>query len=304
MQSTSNILMIRPVNFGFNAQTAESNAFQVQQADQQAVQQKAVQEFDGFVKVLRQNGVNVTVIEDTPEPHTPDSIFPNNWVSFHDTGDIFLYPMQAENRRLERREDIIRQLEDHFKANHLIDLSRFEAKNQFLEGTGSMVLDRDNKIAYACLSPRTDAEVLKAFCDYTGYKPVTFDAFDQNHKAIYHTNVLMCIGSRFAVICLDSITNPAEKEAVIQSLKASSKQIIDISFEQMNQFAGNMLEVKNADGETLVVMSQTAYNSLTDAQRTELSAFGKLVYADINTIETNGGGSARCMMAEVHLGEV
>jgi hypothetical protein len=215
MQSTNNILMIRPVNFGFNAQTAESNAFQVQQADQQAVQQKAIQEFDDFVSVLRENGVNVTVIEDTPEPHTPDSIFPNNWVSFHDTGEIFLYPMQAENRRLERREDIIRQLEENFKANHLIDLSSFEAGNQFLEGTGSMVLDRDNKIAYACLSPRTDAEVLKAFCDYTGYKAVTFDAFDQNHKAIYHTNVLMCIGSRFAVICLDSITNPAEKEAVI-----------------------------------------------------------------------------------------
>jgi hypothetical protein len=304
MQSTNNILMIRPVNFGFNAQTAESNAFQVQQADQQAVQQKAVQEFDGFVKVLRQNGVNVTVIEDTPEPHTPDSIFPNNWVSFHDTGDIFLYPMQAENRRLERREDIIRQLEDNFKANHLIDLSRFEAKSQFLEGTGSMVLDRDNKIAYACLSPRTNAEVLKAFCDYTGYKAVTFDAFDQNHKAIYHTNVLMCIGSQFAVICLDSITKPAEKEAVIQSLEASNKQIIDITFEQMNQFAGNMLEVKNASGETLVVMSQTAYSSLTEEQRVVLSQFGKLVYADINTIETNGGGSARCMMAEVHLGVV
>ncbi|MBD1362199.1 amidinotransferase [Mucilaginibacter sp. ZT4R22] len=304
MQSTNNILMIRPVNFGFNAQTAESNAFQIQQADQQAVQQKALQEFDGFVAVLRQNGVNVTVIDDTPEPHTPDSIFPNNWVSFHDTSDIFLYPMQAENRRLERREDIIRQLEDNFKANHLIDLSRFEAKNQFLEGTGSMVLDRDNKIAYACLSPRTDAEVLKAFCDYTGYKAVTFDAFDQNGKAIYHTNVLMCIGSLFAVICLDSITDPKEKETVIQSLKTTGKQIIDISFEQMNHFAGNMLEVNNADGETLIVMSQAAYNSLTDAQRTELSAFGKLVYADINTIETNGGGSARCMMAEVHLGEV
>ncbi len=296
--------MIRPVNFGFNAQTADSNAFQIQQADQQAVQHKARQEFDCFVAVLRENGVNVTVIEDTPEPHTPDSIFPNNWVSFHDTGDIFLYPMQAENRRLERREDIIRQLEENFKANHLIDLSRFEAKNQFLEGTGSMVLDRDNKIAYACLSPRTDAEVLKAFCDYTGYKAVTFDAFDQNHKAIYHTNVLMCIGSQFAVICLDSIPNAAEKEMVIQSLKTNNKQIIDITFEQMNKFAGNMLEVKNADGETLIVMSQTAYSSLLAEQKATLSEFGKLIYADINTIETNGGGSARCMMAEVHLGEV
>ncbi|RWY54115.1 citrulline utilization hydrolase CtlX [Mucilaginibacter gilvus] len=300
-QSTNHLLMIRPVNFGFNAQTAESNAFQIQQADQLTVQHKALREFDGFVAILRQNGVDVTVIEDTPEPHTPDSIFPNNWVSFHDTGDVILYPMQAGNRRLERREDIISRLEENFKATHLVDLSRFEAKNQFLEGTGSMVLDRENKIAYACLSPRTDAEVLKAFCDYSGYKSITFDAFDQNGKAIYHTNVSMCIGSAFAVICLDSITHAAEKETLIQSLKITDKQIIDITFEQMNQFAGNMLEVKNADGETLIVMSQTAHGSLTEEQKDTLSQFGKLVYADINTIETNGGGSARCMMAEVHL---
>jgi hypothetical protein len=301
IQSTSNILMIRPVAFGFNTQTAESNAFQNRDDDQQAVQQKAQQEFDGFVDILRDNGVNVTVVDDTAEPHTPDSIFPNNWVSFHDNGDIFLYPMQAENRRLERREDIIRQLEDNFKANHVIDLSRFEVKNQFLEGTGSMVLDRESKIAYACLSPRTNAEVLKAFCDYTGYTAVTFDAFDQNGQAIYHTNVLMAIGSKFAVICLDSIANISEKEKVITSLKSTHKEIIDITFDQMNHFAGNMLEVKNTDGETLVVMSQAAYVSLTADQKTTLEKYGKLIYADINTIETNGGGSARCMMAEVHL---
>ncbi|RYU92562.1 amidinotransferase [Mucilaginibacter terrigena] len=293
--------MIRPVAFGFNVQTAESNAFQKQDADQQAVQHKAQQEFDGFVQILRDNGVNVTVINDTAEPHTPDSIFPNNWVSFHDTGDIFLYPMQAENRRLERREDIIRQLEDKFKANHVIDLSRFEAKQQFLEGTGSMVLDRENKMAYACLSPRTNAEVLKAFCDYTGYEAVTFDAFDQSGQAIYHTNVLMAIGSKFVVICLDSITNPTEKEKVTNSLTSTNKKIVDITFDQMNHFAGNMLEVKNADDETLIVMSQAAFKSLTDEQKASLEKYGKLVYADINTIETNGGGSARCMMAEVHL---
>jgi len=300
-QSTNNLLMIRPVAFGFNVQTAGSNAFQKQDADQQAVQKKAKQEFDGFVQVLRDNGVSVTVIDDTIEPHTPDSIFPNNWVSFHDNGDIFLYPMQAENRRLERREDIIRQLEDNFKANHVIDLSRYEAKNQFLEGTGSMVLDRENKIAYACLSPRTNAEVLKAFCDYIGYQAITFDAFDQNEQAIYHTNVLMAVGSKFAVICLDSIINSTEKEAVIRSLKSTGKEIIDITFDQMNHFAGNMLEVKNNLGETLVVMSQSAFTSLTEEQKTTLEKYGKLVYADINTIETNGGGSARCMMAEVHL---
>ncbi|WP_454802720.1 citrulline utilization hydrolase CtlX [Mucilaginibacter phyllosphaerae] len=300
-QSTNNLLMIRPVAFGFNVQTAGSNAFQKQDADQQAGQKKAQQEFDGFVQVLRDNGVSVTVINDTIEPHTPDSIFPNNWVSFHDNGNIFLYPMQAENRRLERREDIIRQLEENFKANHVIDLSRYEAKNQFLEGTGSMVLDRENKIAYACLSPRTNAEVLKAFCDYTGYQAITFDALDQNRQAIYHTNVLMAIGSKFAVICLDSIINNTEKEAVIYSLKSTSKEIIAITFDQMNHFAGNMLEVKNNLGETLVVMSQSAFTSLTEEQKTTLEKYGKLVYADINIIETNGGGSARCMMAEVHL---
>jgi len=301
MQSTSNLLMIRPAAFGYNVQTAESNAFQVKDANQQAVQQKALQEFDGFVKILRDNGVNVTVVNDTLEPHKPDSIFPNNWVSFHDNGDIFLYPMQAENRRLERREDIIRQLEEHFKANHIIDLSRFEVKEQFLEGTGSMVLDRVNKIAYACLSPRTNVEVLKAFCDYTGYKAVTFNAADQRGRAIYHTNVLMAIGSQFAVICLESITDADEKAAVVLSLEQSGKQIINITFEQMNRFAGNMLEVKSLSGETLIVMSQTAYNSLTDEQKSILSQYGKLIYADINTIESNGGGSARCMMAEVHL---
>ncbi|RFZ84909.1 amidinotransferase [Mucilaginibacter terrenus] len=301
MQTTSNLLMIRPVNFGFNAQTADSNAFQVQSADQSTVHQKALAEFDGFVQILRDNGVNVTVIEDTPEPHTPDSIFPNNWISFHDNGDIILYPMQAENRRLERREDIIRQLEENFKAKHVIDLSRFEAKEQFLEGTGSMVLDRENKIAYACISPRTNAEVLKAFCEYTGYKAVTFAAHDQAGKAIYHTNVLMCVGSRFAGICLSSISNADEQDAVIASLIFSGKEVINISFDQMAHFAGNMLEVKNADGASLIVMSKTAFNSLNDEQKTTLGKYGELVYADISTIETNGGGSARCMMAEVHL---
>jgi hypothetical protein len=293
--------MIRPVNFGYNTQTAESNAFQNRDNDQQAVQQKALTEFDGFVDVLRHNGVNVTVISDTPEPHTPDSIFPNNWVSFHDNGDVILYPMQAANRRLERREDVIRRLEENFATNHVIDLSRFEVKDQFLEGTGSMVLDRENKIAYACLSPRTDAEVLKTFCDYMHYTAVTFDAFDQNGRAIYHTNVLMCIGTKFATVCLDSIHNNTDKQSIVNSLASYGKQIIDITFDQMNRFAGNMLEVKNDEGDSLIVMSQTAFNSLTGEQRSILEKYGKLVYADISTIEANGGGSARCMMAEVHL---
>jgi hypothetical protein len=302
-QSTNNILMIRPVSFGFNEQTAESNAFQTRSADQQQVQAKALTEFDGLVQTLRANDVNVTVIDDTAQPHTPDAIFPNNWVSFHADGEVFLYPMQAANRRLERREDIIRKLGDNFNVKHVIDLSRFERESKFLEGTGSMVLDRGNKIAYACPSPRTDENVMATFCKQTGYNAVTFHAVDQNGLAIYHTNVLMCVGTNFAVICLDSISDTFEKEEVTNSLKTTGKQIVDISFDQMNHFAGNMLEVKNNKGDTLVVMSQSAYNSLTYEQKSVLSTFGKLVYADINTIETNGGGSARCMIAEVHLPE-
>lgn len=300
-QSTSNLLMIRPVSFGFNEQTAKSNAFQTRDANQQQVQAKALAEFNSLVSVLEENKVNVTVIDDTAEPHTPDSIFPNNWVSFHTNGDVFLYPMQAENRRLERREDIIRKLEDKFKVRHIIDLSRFEHENKFLEGTGSTVLDRDNKIAYVCLSPRTDEEVLALFCKQTGYKPIVFHATDENGLAIYHTNVLMCMGSKFATICLDSITNSFEKQLVISSIENYGKALINITYSQMNHFAGNMLEVKNADGDNLIVMSASAYNSLTDEQRTILTKYGKLIYADIHTIENNGGGSARCMIAEVHL---
>ncbi len=301
MQSTSHLLMIRPVSFGFNEQTAGSNAFQIKQGGKNEVQEKALIEFNNLVTLLRNNGVDVTVIDDTPEPHTPDSIFPNNWVSFHSDGNIFLYPMQAENRRLERREDIINQLEDCFKVHHIVDLSRFEHDHKFLEGTGSMVLDRIGKIAYACISPRTDKDVLAVFCEQTGYKAVCFDAVDEHGKAIYHTNVLMCVGSKFVVICLDSIPNPHERVTVIESLQSTRKEIIEISFEQMNQFAGNMLEVQNKNGEALIVMSQSAFKSLTEVQKTALGKHGRLIYSNINTIETNGGGSARCMIAEVHL---
>ena len=299
-QSTSHILMIRPVRFDFNEQTAASNAFQTRQKDNN-IEDNALIEFNNLANILRQNGVDVIVIDDTLEPHTPDSIFPNNWVSFHDDGNIFLYPMQAENRRLERREDIISDLEDNFKVHHIVDLSRYEHEGKFLEGTGSMVLDRVNKIAYACLSPRTDKDVLAIFCDQTGYHAVCFDAADEHGKAIYHTNVLMCIGNNFAVICLDSIANPYEKIMIAESLKSNQKEIIDISFEQMNQFAGNMLELQNKNGEALIVMSQSAFRSLNEEQKNSLEKYGKLVYCDINTIETNGGGSARCMIAEVHL---
>lgn len=300
MQTTSHILMIRPVDFKFNEQTAGDNKFQIA-SDQENVQQQAVAEFDGFVNILRENGVDVTVVNDTLAPETPDSIFPNNWVSFHDDGSVFLYPMHSPNRRQERRKDIIDELGKKFEVGHLTDLSFFELQERFLEGTGSMVLDRTNKIAYACLSVRTDEEVLKNFATLSGYEVIAFDAIDQNGFPIYHTNVMMCIGEKFAVVCLESIEATADKIAVLESFKATQKTVIDISFDQMNHFAGNMLEVQNKDGESLLVMSEQALKVLHGTQITALSAFSKIVSAPLYTIEQNGGGSARCMLAEVHL---
>lgn len=297
----STILMIRPVSFGFNEQTAESNAFQQRNQDQHHVQHQALMEFNAFVDVLQANGVHVVVINDTVEPHKPDAIFPNNWVSFHENGDVILYPMQAENRRLERREDVIRQLENEFKVNHIIDLSRFELENKFLEGTGGMVFDREYKIAYTCISPRTNTEVLQAFCKQTGYKAVTFHAVDQNNTAIYHTNVMMCVARKYAVICLRSIADETERQNIINSLGETGKTVIEITFDQMNRFAGNMLELTGKEGESLLVMSKRAYHSLTKEQRQELEHYSKIIYADLEAIENNGGGSARCMMAEVRL---
>ncbi|MVN20640.1 amidinotransferase [Mucilaginibacter sp. HMF7410] len=290
--------MVRPVNFGFNEQTAGSNAFQ-KNGEQTNVQQKAVLEFDAFVEILRANGVDVTVVNDTAEPHTPDSIFPNNWISFHEDGSVFLYPMQAENRRLERK--VFNTIKEVFDAKQVYDLSYFEQQNQFLEGTGSLVLDRKNKLAYACISPRTNLEVIAEFCKLSGYKTVPFHATDENGKAIYHTNVLMAIGDRFAVICLDSISDYAEKTLVKEALQKSGKEIVAISFAQMNAFAGNMLQLESKSGESLLVMSETAFLSLKEAQIKALEKYCKLVHSPLNTIETNGGGSARCMMAEVFL---
>ncbi len=295
---TSQILMIRPVNFGFNEQTAESNAFQ-KNSEQAEMQQKALYEFDAFVKVLRANGVEVKVIDDMPEPHTPDSIFPNNWVSFHEDGSVFLYSMQAENRRLERK--VFGSIKEAFEIKQVFDLSYFEQQNQFLEGTGSLVLDRENKLAYACLSPRTNQKVLAEFCKLSGYKAVTFQATDQAEKAIYHTNVLMALGDRFAIICLDSIQNNNEKSTIKEALSKSGKEIVEISFEQMNAFAGNMLQLKNNLGESLLVMSEAAFSALKAAQIKTLEKYCRLIHSPLNTIETNGGGSARCMMAEVFL---
>jgi hypothetical protein len=303
-QTTPNILMIRPVNFGFNQETAESNAFQKVEFGEQnkeKSQQIALLEFDGMVEQLRKSGVNVIVINDNLEPYTPDSIFPNNWVSFHGNGSVITYPMQAENRRLERRNDIIEQLSESFYINRRIDLSDFEADKKFLEGTGSMVLDRKFKIAYACLSPRTHEDVLKEFSAQMNYEIVAFNAVDGAGKQIYHTNVVMCIGDMFAVICLEAIPDLDERLMVRSSLEQSGKRVVEISLEQMNQFAGNMLEIKSQKGQKMLVMSSSAYHSLNQIQHTILNEYCTIYHFDLSMIEGNGGGSARCMMAEIHL---
>jgi hypothetical protein len=300
MQTTSHILMIRPVNFGFNAETAVNNAFQVAGADE-AAQEKAAKEFDDLVALLRQHDVDVLVVNDTPEPYTPDSIFPNNWISFHDNGTILLYPMFAVNRRQERKPQVLQQIKDQFAVQNTIDLSSYEQDELFLEGTGSMVLDRDHQIAYACLSPRTNQQVLSDFCKKMQYRPVLFTAIDATGKAIYHTNVMMCVADRYVVICLDSISSPNERAAVENTIGKTGKELIPISIDQMNHFAGNMLQVQNKNGEKLLVMSLQAYQSLTPAQVQQLNGYNRIVYAPLTTIETNGGGSARCMMAEIFL---
>ncbi len=300
MQTTSHLLMIRPVNFGFNTETAVNNAFQVPGADENA-QQKASEEFNGFVQKLREAGVDVTVVDDTPDPYTPDSIFPNNWISFHQDGTICLYPMYAPNRRLERKEQVLNTIAAAFKINRTLDFSHYESSHLFLEGTGSMVLDRDYNVAYACLSPRTDKKVLDDFCWQMNFREVSFLAEDRNHQAIYHTNVMMCVADRYVVICLECLPVPEQRKQVVDTILSTGKEIIDISLDQMNHFAGNMLQVENAGKEKLLVMSSQAFESLTKEQLVKLESFNPIVHADLQTIETNGGGSARCMMAEIHL---
>ena len=301
MQNTSHILMIRPVSFGYNAETAVNNSFQVNSGNLSETASNAILEFDAFVQKLKENGVDVLVYQDTKDPHTPDSIFPNNWISFHEEGVICQFPMFAENRRKERNNAIIQLVKEKFTIKEQLDFTYFEAENLYNEGTGSMVLDRVNKIAYACLSPRTAIKPLQAFCKEMQYKAVCFNAFGENGNPIYHTNVMMCVADRYVVICLDAITNPQEKLMVAECITGTGKKIIPISINQMNSFAGNMLEVKNKIGETLIVMSESAFKSLNTNQKTSLEKYGKLVHAEIGTIETNGGGSARCMMAEIHL---
>ncbi|WP_138989834.1 citrulline utilization hydrolase CtlX [Larkinella sp. C7] len=303
-QTTSNLLMIRPVRFGFNAQTVGSNAFQnadMATQSQDVAQENALREFDDMTHQLMAAGVNVIIYDDLPEPYTPDSIFPNNWVSFHFSGTVVLYPMQAPNRRLERRLDIIDDLAKKYHVAKIVDLTHFEQEGKYLEGTGSLVLDRMKKIAYACLSPRTDADVLAEFSHQTGYSVVAFSAVDAAGIPVYHTNVMMCIGDVFAIVCLAAIADPDERLMVRQALVNSGKHVIDITLEQMAHFAGNMLLVTTQKGQKLLIMSTRAFNSLSTRQQDELDDFATLFHFNLSTIEGNGGGSARCMMAEIHL---
>jgi hypothetical protein len=259
MQATNNILLIRPSSFAFNAGTAISNTFQIKlNESEEEIKQKKLAEFELFVQTLTANGVNVFVVDDTVLPEKPDAIFPNNWVSFHADGTVILYPMCAVNRQHERRQDIIDLLKKSFIVNNIIDLSKYESEHKYLEGTGSIIFDHIHKIAYACLSPRTDKALFIEVCTLLNYRPIYFYAYDNNGQEIYHTNVMMCIAEKFSAICLDSITNQAEKELVVQSLTQTGHQIVDISFEQMSNFAGNMLELKNKNNQSLLALSQSA----------------------------------------------
>ncbi|GAA4948446.1 arginine deiminase-related protein [Algibacter agarivorans] len=306
-QTTNTILMIRPVNFRMNEQTAVNNYYQkvLDNMLPETVNAKAQQEFDAYVDKLRGIGVNVVVVDDKLDIDTPDSIFPNNWVSFHENGNVGLYPMFAENRRLERREDVLETLEaEGFIINNIIDYTSAEEEHVFLEGTGSVVLDRVNRKAYCALSARADEELFIEFCEDFEYTPVIFTSnqtVNGIRKAIYHTNVMMCIGETFAVICLSSIDDKKERKNVIKHLKEDGKEIIDITESQVNNFAGNMLQVKGANDLLYLIMSQAAYDALTDNQIKTLEKHSKILSSSLDTIEACGGGSARCMMAEVFL---
>ncbi len=302
--------MIRPVAFRMNEQTAVNNYYQkvLDGLLPSTVNAKAQQEFDAFVAKLRAVGVEVIVVDDVLNPDTPDSIFPNNWISFHENGDVALYPMFAENRRLERREDILDILEEEgFIINNIMDYTSAEEDGFFLEGTGSLVLDRENGKAYCALSPRADEELFIEFCEDFEFTPVIFEAFqtvNKERKLIYHTNVMMCLGETFAVICADAIDDKKERKMVLESLRGDEKEVVLITEAQVNNFAGNMLEVKGIDDRRYLVMSASAHQSLTKKQIAQLEEHVTILSSSLDTIEACGGGSARCMMAEIFLPRV
>ena len=303
-QLASAVLMITPVRFESNPSTAASNKFQGRNPDSPNKQQRdAAEEFVGLRAALETSGIEVIQVDDTVEPHTPDAIFPNNWVSFHADGTVVLYPMEAPNRRAERRPDIIETLvEDHeFIVRKIVDLSTHEAQAQYLEGTGSLVLDRVNRVAYACLSSRTHLDALGDFAQRMGYEVLAFDAHDRNGAPIYHTNVLMSVGEALAVICAEGIPREDQRDAVLRRLADTEHEVVTIDFDQMDAFAGNMLELRSVDGERILAMSEQAKQSLDVEQMEKLAANAQIVSAPINRIESSAGGSVRCMLAEIHL---
>ncbi|MBQ6308968.1 MAG: amidinotransferase [Prevotella sp.] len=308
MQTTNKVLMVRPVRFAYNEETATNNAFQKKddtQGGAQTIEQQAVREFDAYVAMLRDQGVEVQVLQDTEEPFTPDSIFPNNCFSTHidvlpgtsvRQRTLVIYPMYARNRRDERGKLLKALMKEKF--DKIVDLSILEPEGKFLEGTGSLILDREHHIAYACVSPRTNPVALKIWADEMNYRYVLFDGIGDNRQPIYHTNVMMHVGSRYAIVCLEAIADQSQRQTVIDSLQSTGKEIVNISFDQMRQFAGNMLELRNSEGKKILVMSATAKHSLTSEQLSTLEQDALIVAPDIHTIETAGGGSARCMIAE------
>jgi hypothetical protein len=304
-QTTDTVLMIRPVGFRSNPQTAATNAFQIEPGvvDPAVAQQAAATQFQGLVDVLRGAGVNVIVETDTPESLTPDAIFPNNWLSTHASGVAVVYPMMAENRRLERRLDVVERLssEHGFHLREVIDLSHWEREGRFLEGTGSVVLDRVNRIGYACLSPRTHLEVLSEFGQRLGYELVAFEACDADGIPIYHTNVMMSVGEGFAVLCDAAIGTEAQRRAILRRLERTGHEIVTLSHRQMADFAGNVLELRATDGSPVLAMSARAERALEPGQQERLRHHARIVSAAIDDIEKNAGGSVRCMLAEIHL---
>lgn len=302
LQTTDTVLMVRPARFAYNDETAENNHFQLKSSeDSMVVARQALQEFDEFVSLLRAHGVTVLVIQDTPEPVTPDSIFPNNWFSTHCTGELIYYPMKAGNRQLERKHEAINMLELMPGVTKTIDLTKWEKSRKALEGTGSMILDRVNRVLFACRSPRTDEEVLAEFCQELDYEYVLFDSVDGHGRPIYHTNVMMCIAPKQVIICMESVPSEKDRKTLNACFRSAGREIVDISQEQVGHFAGNMLALHDKAGKPLLVMSRAAYNSLNSRQIKALEAKSKLITPDLHTIETNGGGSARCMIAEIFL---
>lgn len=301
LQTTDTVFMVRPAQFAYNPQAAESNAFMEPNEDlsRQSLANEAKGEFNQMVSILKEKGIQVHVFDDTPEPHKPDSLFPNNWVSFHYGARAVLYPMEVPNRRPERRTDILTHFLADYPNHKVTDLSVFEQEELYLEGTGSMVLDRVNQIAYACISPRTDASLFARFCMEMEVEGVLFHANGDDGTAIYHTNVMMALGTEVAVVCLESITDWEERQQLIDRLTDTGHEIVGITLDQMNAFAGNMLELRNAKGEAFMVMSQRAYDSLDKEQIARISAHAEPLVVPIDVIEVQGGGSVRCMIAEV-----